>query len=120
MRSRPLLSSDPVDRHISILLKNWAQAYPPPKGGKARLILALRSSVLEQLTLRVRIGLLIRLAVYEVFMPPIAPALQPVLYSGGASRDGHFFHLTESARRSAQFKSDISLSMGGGYFSLVA
>ncbi len=120
MRSKHLFSSDPVDRHLSILLQNWAQAYPPPKGGKARLLVTLRSKDLEHLTFRTRLRLLIRLAVYEVFMPPIAPALQPVLYSGGASRDGQFFYRTESARRSAQFTSDISLSMGGGFFSLVA
>ena len=120
MRSRHLFSGDPADRHISILLQNWAQTYPPPKGGKARLFLALRSRELEHLSIRFRLKLLIRLAGYEVFMPPIAPALQPVLYSGGASRDGQLFYTTESARRSAQFTSDISLSMGGGFFSLVA
>lgn len=120
MKSRHLFSSEPVDRHLSILLQNWAHATPPPKGGKARLLVALRSSEFEHLTIRARLGLLLRMAVFEVFMPPIAPALQPVLYSGGASRDGQFFYETESARRSAQFTSDISLSMGGGLFSLVA
>ena len=120
MRSRHPFASDPIDRHLSILLQNWAQVYPLPKGGRTRLMMALRSEDFERISLRVRLGLLLRMSVFEIFMPPIAPALQPVLYSGGASRDGDYSVTTESARRSAQFLSDISLSMGGSFFSLMA
>jgi hypothetical protein len=120
MRSPDATSGDPVDRYIGVVFRNWVRSVPPPANGRARLFETLREKPWDRAVVKMSLLLLLRTVTFDILSPPIAPAVQPVLYSGGKNGPDPLLLLDQSTKLAAQMMCQVSCSLGAGVFSIIA
>jgi len=111
--------SDPIDRHLSHLLKAWVSSIPLPRYGREGLLQRAAGPISLAAPGRPR-GLqeLLRWVLYTIILMPVDMAMQPVLYLP-AGDAGLTSRSPQAAPLPERFLTQGTVSLGVGLFSFV-